>query len=388
MGVAEEIDNAIEQGVNELIIEDQDIVELPENLWQMINLESLEIKNCYNLEEIPEEISKLINLKTFKITRSKINSLPTEFWQLTNLTSLDILVCPRFEFIPVEIGLLTNLESLRISGCEIFENLPDEIKNLKKLTSLRIFNCKNIKLPSAIYNLPNVTFLEIEEDCIISDNSFPKDIPADIRGSVLRVKNSSGETIALFFGTEILKKANKFVSLEEYCEYYDQLYDEYINWDNAGINLNNQSPEEQEEEYRKVLQSLRWDTYSLMRIKVKGYDFLLQKLSRLAYPYHCQMKEIEKSIGQLNGSISWYMNDIQVLRKATEFGLVDQKYLMQEIIRTGWIYDHPEYWLTKKNIGSYVDNAAGNNDTQLVEFLLDYQNKYFLEKGADSLEII
>ena len=128
MGVAEEIDNAIEQGVNELVIEDQDIVELPENLWQMINLESLEIKNCYNLEEIPEEISKLINLKTFKITRSKINSLPTEFWQLTNLTSLDILVCPRFEFIPVEIGLLTNLESLRITGCEIFENLPDEIK--------------------------------------------------------------------------------------------------------------------------------------------------------------------------------------------------------------------------------------------------------------------
>ena len=63
------------------------MVELPDNLWQMTNLKSLEIRDCFNLEEIPGEISRLVNLTSFKIVRSIITSFPPEFWQLTNLTS-------------------------------------------------------------------------------------------------------------------------------------------------------------------------------------------------------------------------------------------------------------------------------------------------------------
>ena len=332
MGAIEDIKNAIEIGACELIIEDNDIVELPIELWLLKDLFSLEIKNCYNLENIPPEISQLINLRSFKITRSIITSFPVEFWQLVNLSSLDIFVCPRLETIPVEIGLLTNLKSLRITGCETLGNLPEEISNLVNLTSLRRFNRSKLILPSAIYKFPNLTFLEIEENCKISEKSFPKDIPIDIQGSVLRVINASGETIALFFGTELLKEANKFSSPDEYCAYYDQLYDDYCNWDNAGINLNNQTPEEQIEDYRKVLQGLRWNTYILMRITVNGYNFLLQKLSRIAYPYHCQVNRAEISINQLKDSITEYFGDIQILRKASEFGLLEHKFLNNEII--------------------------------------------------------
>lgn len=87
-------------------------------------------------------------------------------------------------------------------------------------------------------------------------------------------------------------------------------------------------------------------------------------------------------------NITRYLGDIQVLRKASEFGCVEPKFLMQEIINTGWIYDHPEYWLTDKNIDACVDYAAKNNHVEVVAFLLDYKNKHFLVKGAATLDFI
>jgi hypothetical protein len=389
MGAIEDIMKVNETRSNELVIEDHNLTDLPVELWQLTNLTSLEIKNCYNLENLPAEISQLINLRSFKITRSRISSFPVEFWRLVNLNSLDICVCPRLETIPGEIGLLANLTSLRITGCETLENLPQEIAQIVNLTSLRIINCKQIKLLSLIDKLPNLTFLEIEENCKISEKSFPQGVPADIQGSILRVVNAFGETVALFISNdELLKEANKSTSPEEYCMQYDQLYDDYCNWDNAGINLNNQDPEEQEEDYRKVLQNLSWNTYILMRIKIKGHAFLLQALSRLAYPYHCQVEQVEKSIDQLKKNIDWYLGDIQVLRKASEFDCVELKFLMQEIITTGWIYDHPEYWLTDKNIDTCVDYAAENKHVEVVAFLLDYKNRHFPIKGAATLDFI
>lgn len=397
----ESIPAKISQLINlkSLKIIESEISSFPKEFWQLENLTSLELIDFWSLENIPAKISQLTNLKSFKITRSRIASFPREFWQLVNLRSLEILVCPFLETIPAESGLLTNLTSLRIIGCkslgdlpkeigkltnltslaiiscEGLENLPEEIGKLINLTSIRIKNCGKIKLPSAIYTLPNLTFLEIENNCEIHESSFPQNVPIDIEGA-LRVINMSGDTIALFFGYDLLKLANKFASPEGFCAYYDQLYDDYCAWDNAGINLTDQAPEEQEEDYKKVLQGLKCDTIILMRIKVRGYDFLLQKLTRLTYPYHCQVKKIENSIDQIKGTISCYFDDIQVLRKASELGLVEQKYLMQEIIRTGWIYEHPEYWFTNNNIDAALEYSAENKNTELVAFLLDYKHKH------------
>lgn len=46
--------------------------------------------------------------------------------------------------------------------------------------------------------------------------------------------------------------------------FYVQLIDDYRSWKNAGININNQCPEEQEKEYKKVLHDLKWNTFILM----------------------------------------------------------------------------------------------------------------------------
>jgi hypothetical protein len=377
MRAIENIKAAIEARANDLVIEDGDITDLPIELWQLENLTSLEIKNCYNLENLPADISQLINLRSFKITRSKIASFPMELWQLVNLRSLDITVCPRLKTIPAECGQLTNLTALRITGCEELENLPEEIGRLVNLSIIRIFNCENIKLPSGIYKLPNLSFVEIERNCNIYEKHFPQGVPADIQGSILRVINLSHETIALFYGNELLKEANKFSSMEEYCEYYDQLYDDYCEWDNAGINLNDKLPEEQEEDFRKVAQNLRWDSYVLMRSKVKGFNFLLQMLPRLAYPYHCKVKKLERSIHQIGGSIFDYFSDIHVLRKAFELGLFDQRLLMKEIISRDWIFSHPEYWLTKENIDVCLDYALTEKEDKVMNFVLDYKNRNF-----------
>ena len=99
------------------------------------------------------------------------------------------------------------------------------------------------------------------------------------------------------------------------------------------------------------------------------------------------MNRTEKAIEQLKANISGYFGDIQVLRKAFEFGCVEPDFLMQEIITTGWIYDYPAYWLTKKNIDSCLDYAARINNTELVAYLLDYKNKNFPLMGEDAFDL-
>ncbi|KAH9750758.1 hypothetical protein KPL71_013998 [Citrus sinensis] len=67
----------------------QKIVELPETLCELYNLEKLDISYCYKLEELPEGIGKLINMKhLLNKNTSSLTYMPVGIGRLTGLRTL------------------------------------------------------------------------------------------------------------------------------------------------------------------------------------------------------------------------------------------------------------------------------------------------------------
>ncbi|XP_052296727.1 putative disease resistance RPP13-like protein 1 isoform X1 [Citrus sinensis] len=67
----------------------QKIVELPETLCELYNLEKLDISFCFNLKELPEGIGKLINMKHLRNTGTKsLRYMPVGIGRLTGLRTL------------------------------------------------------------------------------------------------------------------------------------------------------------------------------------------------------------------------------------------------------------------------------------------------------------
>lgn len=134
-----------------------------------------------NLEELPEEIFQLINLEALYIngashgvTKSKVSKLPSDIANLKNLKELDILYCS-LEYLPNEIGDLSNLERLNLNYNKLQE-LPEKIIQLKKLKELKLMFNDLIGLPKDIETMTQLTELVLVAN---------KDIPQKER---LRIK--------------------------------------------------------------------------------------------------------------------------------------------------------------------------------------------------------
>lgn len=104
---------------------------LPDELFTMANVDSLDFYYLPGLKSIPDEIGNLEKLWYISFEKCGITSLPDSICDLTNLTTLDISGCPITK-LPDNIGNLVNLKRLDISDTLITE-LPESIKNLTNL---------------------------------------------------------------------------------------------------------------------------------------------------------------------------------------------------------------------------------------------------------------
>jgi Leucine-rich repeat (LRR) protein len=202
-----------------LNLEYNDLNELPNIIYESINLIDLDISNN-TFTELKNEITNLFKLKQLDISSNQLDSIPYFINKLKLLDAIDlsknnITDCSSdissFQFInvlnlsgndikelPSDIEKLTQLVELNLSNCKL-NSLPHELGNLTGLKILDLsYNTLNEKdLPSSLENLTNLNNLSLSsnqlndlpnqvlnlKDLIIldlSDNELKQELPAEI----------------------------------------------------------------------------------------------------------------------------------------------------------------------------------------------------------------
>jgi hypothetical protein len=126
--------------------------------------------------EIPPEIGNLINLDSLILKENQFSGIiPPEIGSLTNLINLDLGGNQLSGEIPAEIGLLTNLNILDLAGNQLAGTIPPEIGELENLTELELGgNLITGAIPPEIGELESLTFIHLEY------NQFTGSIPSEI----------------------------------------------------------------------------------------------------------------------------------------------------------------------------------------------------------------
>lgn len=137
----------------DLEINDNDQTYIPDLLWNMTNLRTLEIIGS-NLPFLPGKISYLKKLVKLNLHDNNLTELAEAIGILKHLQTLN-LGGNNLTVLPESIGNLSNLEILRISGNKL-THLPNSIGNLTKLKDLKFFSNDLTRLPDSIVNLKNL----------------------------------------------------------------------------------------------------------------------------------------------------------------------------------------------------------------------------------------
>ncbi len=118
------------------------------------------------LTELPSQLFRLTNLQVLNLGGNRLSSLPSQFIQLTNLTRL-ALHSNDFSFLPSLLFQLRNLTEIWLDGNQL-TNLPTEIVQLKNLNLLFLNNNNLTSLPPEIVRLTNLRELLLRDNPLIS----------------------------------------------------------------------------------------------------------------------------------------------------------------------------------------------------------------------------
>ncbi|XP_043713026.1 disease resistance protein RPV1-like isoform X2 [Telopea speciosissima] len=145
-----------------LKLENSSFCNLPASICSLSLLQSLEIRNCSNLQSLPKLPSSLRVLEAEDNSSMKKLS---DISNLTNLQELNLRFCRKLVEIPTDIGNSTKLESLHLGKSDI-PTLPTSINALNRLKVLDIHSCVKLKnlpeLPSSLTELNAVGCMSME----------------------------------------------------------------------------------------------------------------------------------------------------------------------------------------------------------------------------------
>ncbi|CAI5962620.1 unnamed protein product [Closterium sp. NIES-65] len=92
-----------------------ELAELPEAMGELRRLRELYLFSCWRIQKLPESLSHLCKLQ---LSKSRIQSLPSNFVRLTRMQDLDLRDCKQLEALPDDLGELKLLGSLNTDGCD------------------------------------------------------------------------------------------------------------------------------------------------------------------------------------------------------------------------------------------------------------------------------
>lgn len=174
-------------GLQELFLQYNCLVALPDSICNLSNLVELDVKNN-RLKTIPSNVGDLKKLLLLSLTNNSIVELPPSIGnmehieelslhanqltqlpdELCRLKHLKILYSGENHFLtlPDQFGQLTSLEELDISGCELV-SLPDSITNCTSLIRLWLSNNRLVALPLHMGRLTRLKELHLRHNRLL-----------------------------------------------------------------------------------------------------------------------------------------------------------------------------------------------------------------------------
>uniref|UniRef100_A0AAQ4PRQ6 Leucine rich repeat containing 30a n=1 Tax=Gasterosteus aculeatus aculeatus TaxID=481459 RepID=A0AAQ4PRQ6_GASAC len=176
-------------GFNVLSLARRGIKDLPEELWELSELEKLNL-SLNRLKVLPPQLALLSNLVVLNLWGNQLSRLPAEIGQLKRLRVL-FAYRNRLSDVPEELGACTQLEDpgsgvwkllrelqrillrvvLRIHLVLSLNNnqlssLPESLSKLTRLRKLNLSQNHMALLPGCIYNMKALVFLHLACNCL------------------------------------------------------------------------------------------------------------------------------------------------------------------------------------------------------------------------------
>ena len=150
--------------------------EIPAELGNLSNLQSLELTSNQLTGEIPAELGNLSNLQNLWLSGDQLTGeIPAELGNLSNLQELTLSDNQLTGEIPAELGNLSNLQLLSLWDNQLTGEIPAELGNLSNLQLLSLWdNQLTGEIPAELGSLTNLQWLELRS------NQLTGEIPAEL----------------------------------------------------------------------------------------------------------------------------------------------------------------------------------------------------------------
>ncbi|MED6193920.1 hypothetical protein PIB30_023760 [Stylosanthes scabra] len=125
-----------------------------------------------SITQLPKSIDKVKYLRYFDLSFSSLSSLPEEVGNLVCLQTLKLNECSNLVSLPESVGKLVCLQTLELKRCSALVSLPESVGNLVSLQTLNLEECQNLVHVQVITKLINLRELNFE-GCKAFDDMMP-----------------------------------------------------------------------------------------------------------------------------------------------------------------------------------------------------------------------
>ncbi|KAL9330280.1 hypothetical protein ACSQ67_005283 [Phaseolus vulgaris] len=147
-----------------------------------LKLSNLDLRGCSRLRTFPEITEPAHTFAHINLTSTAIKELPSSFGNLVNLRSLELQGCIDLESLPNSIVNLKLLSKLDCSGCAKLTEIPRHIGRLTSLMELSLCDSGIVKLPESVAHLSSLKSLDLSNckklECIPQIPPFIKQLVA------------------------------------------------------------------------------------------------------------------------------------------------------------------------------------------------------------------